>query len=376
MAEQNAVVETKFMPKGQQDEKDFEQLLLDPDNPRLSAAGRTTDQFELLKRLWQDTAVDEIVYSVAYNGFYNDEALLVVPNSEKKAGPDSDKYIVVEGNRRLAAVLILSQDVSRDKLKASALPRIGEEAKERLAKLPVIIFESREIIWTYLGFRHINGTKPWDSISKAKHIKDVHENYGVPLNEIAERIGDRHSTVIRLYKGLKILQQAEEMALFDVEDRYSSRFAFSHLYTAIDQSAFQQFLGIDTNAESEKQVVLPEKKDHLAELMVWLYGRKSENKPPIIRSQNPDLNRLREVIGNPPALDALRTGRSLERAHEISIGDDRRFRESISTAKEELQQAKGTVLTGYSGEKNLFEIANDIKLLAESLVKDMQAKRS
>ena len=107
----------------------------------------------------------------------------------------------------------------------------------------------------------------------------------------------------------------------------------------------------------EKETPVPENYlDELGELLTWIYGRKSDGTDvkPVVRKQNPDLNQLREVVSTPRALDALRSGYTLERSHEVSIGDERRFRESLTRAKDELQRAKGTVTTGYQGDKILF----------------------
>lgn len=58
----------------------------------------------------------------------------------------------------------------------------------------------------------------------------------------------------------------------------------------------------------------------LKELLIWIYGNKTEGIEPKVRKQSPDLNMLREVIDSPQALDALRSGLSLHTAYEISKG--------------------------------------------------------
>src|SRR5258708_13288 len=72
---------------------------------------------------------------------------------------------------------------------------------------------------------------------------------------------------------------------------------------------------------------------------------------------------------------ALSAGYSLERSHEISTGDERRFREALARAKEELLQAKATVTTGYSGESELFETMENIILVADTIRSEMAAKK-
>ena len=111
----------------------------------------------------------------------------------------------------------------------------------------------------------------------------------------------------------------------------------------------------------------------LEELLTWIYGK--DDLPPKVKKQNPDLNYLREVIENPSSLDALRSGYSLKNAHEISIGDQRRFRESLIRAKEEIQRAKATVTTGYDGNDLSYQTLAEIIKTAKSLKEEMDKIR-
>jgi hypothetical protein len=160
-----------------------------------------------------------------------------------------------------------------------------------------------------------------------------------------------------------------------MEDRVRNRFYFSHLYTAVDQPEFQVFLGITAEGSLKPDPVPKPKRVELKELLTWLYGRKSADLEPVVRSQNPDLGRLREVVSKPSSLAALRAGYSLDRAFEISVGDKRRFRTALTSAKEELQQAKATVTTGYTGDEDLFETMEEIMAYASTVKDEMAAKR-
>jgi hypothetical protein len=227
-----------------------------------------------------------------------------------------------------------------------------------------------------VGFRHINGIKPWDSFSKAEYISEVHEKYGVDLTEIASKIGDKHTTVKRLYRGYKILQQAETEVGFARNDVARNRFYFSHLYTAADQREYQQFLGIDPEGSLKPNPVPRRKLRHLGELMTWLYGNREAGIEPVVRSQNPDLNHLRNVISTPNALDVLRRTGSLERSFDVSTGDKQRLRVALSNAKAELQTAKATVTTGYSGELDQLATIDDIVKIAASIRAEMEAAQT
>jgi hypothetical protein len=353
----------------------IEQLLLDMENSRLAWRVGGDTQTDMVKLLWAEMAVDEVAFSIAGNGYFSSEPLFVIAQNPEESDPKKHKYIVVEGNRRLAAVMLLRDEKLREKVKATDLPLISDERRTSLNSLPVILYGDREQLWTTIGFRHINGIKPWDSFSKAKYIAEVHENFNVPLDEIAQKIGDRHATVVRLYRGYKILEQAEAEAGFDKEDRERNRFYFSHLYTAADQKEYQEFLGIKPVTSLKPNPVPKSKLSHLGELMTYLYGKKSTGAKPIVQTQNPDLNILREVISKPESLSALRSGYSLADAHNVAIGDQRRFRDALTSAKVEIQKAKATVTTGYAGEDDLYKLVQDVLRVTESLKDEMSPIR-
>lgn len=341
-------------------------LLLDPANPRLSDAGlgKNPSQEEIIKALWSTMAVDEVALSIAENGFYQHEPLY----AEKHGA----KYHVVEGNRRLAAVKLLRNPDLRTIVKAASLPKLADSARRNLDKLPIVVCR-REQIWTYLGFKHINGPQAWESYPKASYVAWVHNSLNVPLDEIARRIGDKHSTVLRLYDALMVLEQAKSARVFDPEDRYKEHFSFSHLTTGLGYAGIQTFLGLPKGQDTigKRRPVPPSRVQQLGELMVWLYGSKSQNSPAVVQSQNPDLRRLDEVLRSKEATIALRKGLPLAVSLEISKGDERVFREALIEAKQNLQKARGTVLTGYTSNADLLVTAEEIAELARTLVSDM-----
>ena len=86
-----------------------------------------------------------------------------------------------------------------------------------------------------------------------------------------------------------------------------------------------------------------------------------------MQTQNPDLARLRDVLGKKEAVKALRAGLSLELALEVSYGDDRVFQDALVMTKQHLQKAGGTVSTGYRGDAKHRRLANEIASLAADL---------
>src|SRR5207249_11462003 len=143
------------IPEGDFKEIPEERLFFDPENPRLMGQSDKEEQSGLLEILWTRMGVDEVALSIANNGYFPHERLLVVPKPGTEGG-----FYVVEGNRRLAAVKLLRHEELRDQVKAT-LPAISKDARDRLAVLPCLVYRGRSELWKYMGFRHINGVKEW-----------------------------------------------------------------------------------------------------------------------------------------------------------------------------------------------------------------------
>src|SRR5947208_2031454 len=144
--------------------KRVDSLLLDPLNPRLPEEYRDASQAELLKVLARDYNLIELGQSLADNGFFPQESFVVIPAD---AG---GKFIVVEGNRRLAAIRLLLNPGVANALKLYEWVEIAKGMKYQLHEVPVVVFETRDQLVPFLGFRHISGILKWEPIAKARFI--------------------------------------------------------------------------------------------------------------------------------------------------------------------------------------------------------------
>lgn len=338
-------------------------LLLDPDNPRLAELKLTIkEQDRILQWLWKNKAVSELVDSMLAGGYWPHEELFV--------SKESGKLVVIEGNRRLAAVKLLMEPELRARLNIKADWQPTQKVLDSLKKLPIII-QPRSEIWDYIGFKHLNGPQPWDSIAKAQYIHRVHTSFGVPLDDIASTLGDRNDTVVRMYRGYLVLRQSMDEG-FDPENRTKPKFAFSHLWTALTYKSVQEFLGVTQDQLLKGQLVPKKNRQKLGELMLWLYGSKKDDVEPKVRSQNPNLREMAEVLESTRGLQFLRSGQPLAIALEAARGDSRLFQDAISKAETELRNASRFVATGYSGERELLETATNIEKLAKTLASMMR----
>ena len=302
--------------------------------------------------------MNELVDSILANGFWEHEELF--------ATEEGGRLVVVEGNRRLAAVKILSEPDLRDQLRIQLAKKPSEEVLQSIRKLPVI-HATRKNLWGFVGFKHVNGPQAWDSIAKAEYVFRVRRDFGLSLAEIASGIGDRHETVARLYRGYVVLRQAEDQIGFDTTDTQHQRFPFSHLWTALGYVSIREYLGVDPAALENENPVRNDRLRQLRHLMRWLFGSQSENIEARVRRQNPDLRNLARALEVQKGVDLLEDGSSLSVALDASLGDAHLFRTALTRAETSARESMRFVSTGFNGEQDLVETGNNLLQLAKSL---------
>lgn len=344
----------------------IDRLLLDNENPRFAGSLENASDKEVFIRLQREMALDELIDSFEKNGYYNAEPLLVVESEKFK-----NKFVVVEGNRRLAAIRTLLG--SGKKLPESIDRQLRTE-------IPIAVYPNRRSLWTYLGFRHINGPQEWDSYSKAAYILRVHREYRIPIEKIAEQIGDRHATVVKMVNGLRLLEQAEERGFFNSEEVDLRRFHFSHLYTILAYENTRDFLGIKqkTKEALPDNPVSKSKYKDLELLLHFLFGAPDASRKPLIRSQNPDLRNLDSVLGSKRAtrylVDNPEDSLALENALMLTGLEDYKLEDLVSRALNAVRKIGG-VINHYNGDDQVFRQMEDLSSLAGHLLAQMTAKR-
>lgn len=339
-------------------------LAFDRKNPRLAEFDIGTKETDLVKFLWEAMDVRELMLSIAASGYFSHEPVIVAEEEGAK--------VVIEGNRRLAAVKLLLYPALRKGLRGN-IPSASEKICQSIKEIPCVL-SSRKAAWRYLGFKHVNGPAKWGGYAKSQYIANVHRNYGIPLDDIARQIGDTHNTVQRLYRGLMVIEQAERTGVYDRSDKWAGRLYFSHLYAGLQYDGISSFLSLRPAEDERSEPVPDEKGENLRELLIWLYGSKSEKRHPVIQSQNPDLRHLDSVLAHTEALAAMRGGANLSVALEITRPSSNVFEEALVGAKQNLEKARGILSTGYGGSKALLGVASDIVDLAYDLHDEMHRK--
>ena len=353
-----------------------DRLKIDRLNPRLVGISARTTEESVIAQLYRGEELGELLQSIAANGYLDIEPLIVLLD------PDDQKFTVLKGNRRLAAIRLFREPALVDAIAENErlkidVPKISPAVETTLAEVSVYRVPDRDAARSFIGFKHINGAAKWESYAKGKFAAEWYKSGNVSLEEISARIGDRHDTVKRMVASIYVLEQAERENIFSIVDRNVTKFNFSHLYTALSRSTYMTYLGLEaawSRYEPQPDPVPSDKLNRLREVLVWIYGSKEDDKEPVVRSQNPDIKNLGETLASAEGLHILRAGGSLAEAHASTRPADETFSTALIRARSTLREAMSS-LRGYDGrDQSLLNIAEDVSETAQTIFDRMKKK--
>ena len=301
----------------------LDELYLDAKNPRLGRhLSNANVSQEAVLDLMSDWKLDELAVSYLESGFWTHEALLVI--EETLYG--QPHLIVVEGNRRLAALRYLhaalhGEHISGRRLsrKWNSLVEDRDVPAELFNRIPYIRIDSREEIDAFLGFRHVTGIKQWVPEEKAQYIARLIDS-GMSYEEVMRKIGSTVPTVRAHYISYQLLLQMETLPDFSpqyVEGR------FSVMYLTLRKQGVQQYLQVDIMADPEiaKKPIPEEHKKNLANFALWLFG--NDKQPPLFEDSRQAEN-FNTILKSHEAVRYLEDSErpSFERAFQLAGGDE------------------------------------------------------
>jgi len=339
---------------------EIEKLHVDVYNPRLPENIQGKSEDDIIYYLKKETALEELAYSLATNGYFDEEPLVAVPIKlpDKKAKKDDNnlpqektyesfvedsktEFIVVEGNRRLSAAKLLLSDTLRNKLNIRTWPEISDVIRKDLMVLPVIIYPAREIVFQYLGARHIVGVRKWDPFEKARYIANLVEQ-GYDINDIQNRVGDRSNSVRKIYFCYRLVEVAKNR--FDIDTKEIEAGRFSYLLLATGQGNIKDYLGMPESWQDVnfKQPVSSKNIDNLKNLFSILFGE-GKDKIPAINESRDITNYLSLILKNKKATERLLLTRDMLDAYEMTPGEELQAQKYIEKANIFLEKSLGLI---------------------------------
>jgi len=313
-------------------ELELSSLLLDPNNYRVqdneSFLPTAPERFHLdrvqsgaLARL-KEEGIRALRNSFVANGFLPIERIVVTPYEHEQG-----KYLVIEGNRRVAALRqVQSEHEAGVDIPASLV--------DTFKGVPCIVVENDGSIEyfkeTLMGVRHVGGILEWGGFQRAKLIADLRDIHEVELGDIGQKLGLTANEVNRRYRAYKALEQMQG-------DEEFADLATAKLYPlfheAVSIPIVRDWLGW---SPEEFSFTAAEPRENFYRLITpQPYNDEGTERGPKINTYL-DVRALREILGNPEAkADLLDLERSI--ADALSIAKTRekskRWRVEVADAR-------------------------------------------
>jgi hypothetical protein len=370
----------------------IELLDLDSENPRLAKESQGSSQLELMQILYEQFNVDDLAYSMAENGYFDEEPIVVVPQRMPKDFKYSDdieqqqkdiqrlvdegkiRFTVVEGNRRTATLKLLIDSDLRKRVKvASDFPKpASTDVQSDLKIVPAIFYQNRDGISAYLGVRHIAGLQKWEAYAKAvflatrieegiKKKKSIEES----IKEVQRQTADRSDVIKRQYLCYKVLKEAEEDLNFDVTNVKNK---FSLITVALNAPSIREFIGVKSYKEIDfaKRVIPLKKIQELNLLLLWIFGN-GKDKQPILTDSRKITSLLAPVLADKDATEYLIKYEALEEAYERSGGEKTFLIKKLNDA---IKNMKNALSVAYKYKtKDVANLIDECALASEELKK-------
>lgn len=273
-------------------------LLLDPNNYRFldhkkfkkkvsTRFHEDTVQRATLENLEYHYQLDELKNSILVNGYVPMERIIVTPYAKVPGF-----FLVVEGNRRVAALKSLINDSREGALKLSA------ERIKSLAKVPCAILQSsggelKHAERVIMGIRHIAGPKEWGAYQQALLVSELKDEELLEFKEIGEMLGVSAVEAARRYRAVNALKFMENDELFGTKAEPAFYRLFHEL---VSTPVVREHFGWD----HEKTTFNDVGKAH--EFFRLITSDSAEE--PKLTTYN-DVRRLKLIISNPLAIESL-----------------------------------------------------------------------
>ncbi|GGO72161.1 hypothetical protein [Nocardioides deserti] len=296
-------------------------LLLDPMNPRIPEALQNQEQEVILQHLFDNDVLDELASSFLENGYFENEPVLVLPPDE------SGRRIVVEGNRRVATLIVLTQErrAAESDLRFDffdAPPT--EHAIDQLRLVPCFEIAERQEISAYLGYRHIGGLRQWPAEAKARFIATEvldaeREGISDPFYHVGRVIGSNARGVRASYETLEILRFAQQELDFNTALVRERRFTVWGLL--VSNSGIRDFIGYTGRPRSlaaVREAVSRINEDNLRFVLDDLVPGPENTKP--VLSDSRSVSTYAQILEDERARETLKRYKDLDLAASLVRG--------------------------------------------------------
>ncbi len=226
-------------------------LQLDLNNPRLSHNDESLNQTQIMKYLIMNESVYELAKKISEEGYFvGEEPIICLENGKK---------IVLEGNRRTAALKLLQNPKKYlSTAKSNILQRnILKNNFPVNKKLKCYIAPNRLLANPIIYTRHNGDTvKKWKTGNQYAFVADLYYEGALSIEDICDVLSETRAKILKplkaynlYFEGKDILEKEENMTL-DI-----STFEFTNLERFYTYEPARNFLGIEFDNDNGELII-------------------------------------------------------------------------------------------------------------------------
>lgn len=327
----------------------IDHLLLDPNNYRfhddpdyVSAEEERFHEESVQSRAFRrlrDNGLIQLKNSILKNGFLPVERIIA-----RAYPPNSSQYLVVEGNRRVAALKWIKED-------HDAGINVPPYVLDTLSAVPVLVVDAQEdesFFDALMGIRHVSGIKEWGGYQRAELVASLRDHRDMDSGDIGDRLGMSTQEVNRRHRAFKALTQMLEDETYG---EYARPDMYPMFHEAVSIPVVRDWLGWQEPAYAATN---EENRAHFYRLITPDDSEESSTNEPKIPTYS-QVRDLRYILPN-------------TEARRVLLDPARTFLDALTIAKrEELSEAWKSQVAGVISALESFAVRELRNMTAEDL---------
>ncbi len=240
--------------------------------------------------------VQDLIASIKENGWLEIDPVLV--QDKEKA-----RYIVVEGNRRVATLKYLQRRYEEDAID------LGKLDSALFSKVPVVRYSNADPAQSLvmMGLHHITGKQRWPAVNRAEAIKKLNGYFDGDTDAVCRSLGISKREFNHSLRTLALVNSYKDS---DYGDQFQSD-QYNLFREILGNPPLREWLGWSN------ETCAASKADRLERLFLWMSQEERDDEDsalsPVITTVG-HIRELSKIIEDPAALKRLDETRSLQEA--------------------------------------------------------------